>query len=68
MTTTAYFFGRVRNIEESNNYQLRHACLSVRLSVLLHVAARLPLEVFWLSLMFGDFSKTLRENSNLIKI
>jgi len=58
------FFERVRNIEKATISFVMLICLSV----LPHVAARLPLEGFWLNLMFGDFSKICGENSSLIKI
>jgi hypothetical protein len=58
------FWGRVRNIEKVTISFVMPVCLSV----LLHVATWLPLEGFWLNLMFGDFSKICRENPSLIKI
>jgi hypothetical protein len=62
----AFFFGGgggVREISESD-YQLRHACPSVRP----YGTTRLPVNGFSSNLVFEDFSKDCLDNSSFIKM
>ena len=58
-------FRRFRKISESY-YELHHVCLPM--SVCPHWTTGLPLNRFSWNLIFEDFSKSCRENSNFIKI